>query len=139
MNLAASKAVSESSHTQDYAAAHITDGDVNSYWEAASGFPQSITVDLGRARVVGRLELALPPVADWNRRTQTISISGSRDGSSWVRLRSGRGYVFDANSAARNATGVSFTPAPVRYLKLTFSANDGWPAAQLSELTAHSS
>jgi hypothetical protein len=34
---------------------------------------------------------------------------------------------------------VTFTGASVRYLKLTFTANTGWPAGQLSELQAYNS
>jgi hypothetical protein len=34
---------------------------------------------------------------------------------------------------------VTFSAASIRYLKLTFTANTGWPAGQLSELAAYSS
>jgi hypothetical protein len=33
---------------------------------------------------------------------------------------------------------ISFAPAHVRYVRLDFTANSGWPAAQLSELGVHS-
>ncbi len=34
---------------------------------------------------------------------------------------------------------MNLTPASTRYLRLTFTANTGWPAGQLSELEAYSS
>ncbi|GLY33769.1 hypothetical protein Kisp02_71340 [Kineosporia sp. NBRC 101731] len=139
MNLAASKSVQTGGHIQDYVASNITDGDVSTYWEAEAGFPQTVTVDLGSLQTVGRLQLALPQVSDWNSRTQTIAISGSRTGSSWSQLKGAAGYSFDANSSSQNAVSTSFTQARVRYLRLTFTANSGWSAAQLSELRAHSS
>nr|WP_269326551.1 discoidin domain-containing protein [Kineosporia mesophila] len=137
--MAASKSVQTGGHVQDYVASNITDGDASTYWEAEAGFPQTVTVDLGSLQTVGRLQLALPPVSDWNSRTQTIAISGSRTGSSWSRLKGAAGYTFDANSSSQNAVSTSFTQARVRYLRLTFTANSGWSAAQLSELRAHSS
>ncbi len=34
---------------------------------------------------------------------------------------------------------ITFTAATTRYLRLTFTANSGWPAGQLSELQAYAS
>ncbi|GAB3240184.1 discoidin domain-containing protein [Kineosporia babensis] len=139
VNLAASRGVQESSHTQDYVAGNVTDGDVYSYWEATEGFPQTLTIDLGKQQTVGRFVLSLPPVADWNSRAQTISFAGSKNGSSYNRIKAPAGYTFDANSGSANTVSISTAQTRVRYLKLTFSANTGWPNAQLSELRVHSS
>ena len=46
-------------------------------------------------------------------------------------------YTF--NPSTGNTVTVTFTAASVRYLKLTFTANTGWPAGQLSELQAYAS
>jgi hypothetical protein len=139
VNLAASQPVRISSHTQDYVAANITDQDVSTYWEAAAGFPQTVTVDLGKVETVGRLVLSLPAISDWNRRTQTIAVAGSKSGSTYTRIRAAAGYTFDANAAAEDTVTVKVPSSRARYLRLTFTANDGWTSAQLSGLAAYSS
>lgn len=139
VNLARGRPVNVTSHTEIYVGQQATDGDVNSYWEGQAGFPQTLRVDLGSVTTVGRLSLSLPPVADWNRRVQTLSVHGSRDGASFTRLTGPTAYVFDANSAAHNSVVVSLSSSAQRYLELRFTANDGWKAAQLSELQVWSS
>ena len=122
-----------------YVPSNAVDGDPNSYWESANGpsvFPQTFTVDLGQVTTVGRLELDLPPLADWNRRTQTIAVLGAGDDGVYRTVVGARGYGFDA--AAGDSTGVSFSPVHIRFLRLVFTANSGWPAAQLAELRAFS-
>ena len=48
-----------------------------------------------------------------------------------------KGYGFDP--ASGNTATATFTAAPVRYVRLTFTANSGWPAGQLSELQIYAS
>jgi hypothetical protein len=88
---------------------------------------------------VGRLRLMLPASTDWNRRVQTLSVYGSRDGTTFTRLRGPVGYAFDANAGSADTVSVALSASAQRYLELRFSANDGWKAAQLSELQVHSS
>jgi hypothetical protein len=129
----------DTGHTQNYVASNAVDGDTSSYWESTdNAFPQSITVDLGATRQVGRLVLDLPPSTAWAARTQTLSVLGSTDDSSFSTLVGSSGYTFDPS------TGNTVTiPLPsgtsTRYLRLTFTANTGWPAGQLSELEAFAS
>jgi hypothetical protein len=139
VDLASAKPVTADNHAQDYVVGNVTDGDVSTYWEADPGFPQAVTVDLGSVQTVGRLELALPPVSDWNSRTQTIAVGGSRNGSSFKVLKAAAGYLFDANAASGDRVSVELSPVRTRYLRLTFTANSGWSSAQLSELEVHSS
>jgi hypothetical protein len=128
-NLALHKAVTASSYTQVYVPANAVDGDAGSYWESANNaFPQWFQVDLGAAVPVGRLVLRLP--SSWGARTQTLSVSGSTDGSTFTTLVGPAGYTF-----APNAT-VTLS-ATARYLRLNFTGNTGWPAGQLSELEAY--
>ena len=48
-------------------------------WEGARGVSsQSVTVDLGSVTDIARIVLALPPLADWNSRVQTLALYGSR-------------------------------------------------------------
>jgi hypothetical protein len=111
------------------------DGDANTYWESANNqFPQSLTVDLGRSESVGRLVLKLPPPAAWEARTQTLSVSGSTDGNGYSQVVASAGYRFDPASGNQVTIPVS---GSYRHLRLTFTGNTGWPAAQLAELEAY--
>ena len=78
----------------------------------------------------------LPPSSAWGTRTQTLSIQGSTDGSNYTTLGPSQGYTFNPRPGTPPA---SFSAATVRYVKLTFTANTGWPAGQLSELQVFTS
>lgn len=135
-NLALHKSVTETSHSDVYAAGNLVDGNPSSYWESANNaFPQSVTVDLGSAQGLKRLVLDLPPATAWGARTETIAISSSTDNASFSTLIAGTGYSFDP--ASGNAVTVTLPANTTRYLRLTFTANSGWPAGQLSELEAY--
>ena len=79
----------------------------------------------------------LPPSTAWATRTQTITVQGSTDGTNYTTLAASAAYTF--NPSTGNTATVTFTAASVRYLKLTFTANTGWPAGQLSELQVFAS
>lgn len=79
----------------------------------------------------------LPPSTSWATRTQTILIQGSTDGTNYTTLVASQGYTFDPSTG--NTVTVTFNASTVRYVKLTFTANTGWPAGQLSELQVYSS
>ncbi|WP_081973655.1 glycosyl hydrolase family 28-related protein [Kitasatospora phosalacinea] len=70
----------------------------------------------------------------WAARTQTLTVQGSTDGSSFSTLVGSAGYTFDP--ASGNTVTVNLPATPARYLRLTVTGNTGWPAAQLSELQA---
>ena len=99
--------------------------------------PSGSRSDLGSSVTVGRIVMDLPPSTAWGTRTQTITIQGSTDGSTYTTLAASAGYTF--NPATGNTVTVTFAAATVRYVKLTFTANTGWPAGQLSELQVYSS
>jgi hypothetical protein len=125
-------------HTQDYVGSNITDGNAGTYWESANGtdaFPHAISVDLGSEKKVSRVVLKLPPVADWNVRTQNITVYGAHNTTSAFGLVSAADYTF--NAATGNTVTIRFTATATRYVQLWFTANSGWPAAQLSELAAY--
>ncbi|HJP74810.1 MAG TPA: discoidin domain-containing protein [Pseudonocardiaceae bacterium] len=137
-NLALNKPVTASGTTQNYVPANAVDGNTSSYWESAdNAFPQWFQVDLGSQAGVGKIVLDLPLSSAWGTRTQTILIQGSTDGSNYSTLVASQGYTF--NPSTGNTASVTFTSATVRYVKLTFTANTGWPAGQLSELQVYSS
>jgi chitodextrinase len=127
------KSITATSTTQTYVATNANDSDVNSYWESVnSAFPQSITVDLGSAQSINQVVMKLPPSTSWGARTQTLSITGSTDNSTYSTLVGSAVYSFDPNAGSNTATA-SFAAVNARYVRLTFTANTGWPAAQLSD------
>jgi F5/8 type C domain-containing protein len=135
-DLARGKATTDSGHAQTYASGNIVDGNIGSYWESANNaFPQWVQVDLGAATTVGRVVLKLPP--SWGARTQTLALSGSTDGSSFTTLAGPATRGFDP--ATGNTVTIGLSPAPVRYLRATVTANSSWPAGQLSTLEAYPS
>ncbi len=135
-NLAQGRPATASSYTQNLVPANAVDGDASTYWESANGaFPQTFTVDLGSAQAVGELVLDLPPSSSWGARTQTLSVSGSTDGSNYSTLVGSAGYTFDP-STGNTVTVTLPSSTSTRYLRLNFTANTGWAAAQLSELQA---
>ncbi|HET6531495.1 MAG TPA: discoidin domain-containing protein, partial [Actinoplanes sp.] len=135
-NLAAGKPFSASSSTDVYGAGNAGDGNANTYWESANNaFPQWIQVDLGSAVSVNQTLLKLPPAAAWQTRTQTLTVQGSTTGSSFSTLKATAGYTF--NPASGNTVTIDFAAAPARFVRLTFTGNTGWPAAQLSELEVY--
>ena len=137
-NLAAGRPVTATSQVDVYSPTNIVDGNAGTYWESSNNsFPQSVTVDLGQARSVSRLVLKLPPAAAWATRTQTLSVLGSADGSSYSTVKASAGYTFNPSSG--NTATVSFTATSQRYLRLTFTGNTGWPAGQISEFEAYAS
>ncbi|WHT17294.1 discoidin domain-containing protein [Crossiella sp. CA-258035] len=136
VNVAQGKAISASSHVHDLAAARAVDGNADSYWESANhAFPQEITVDLGATHQVNRVTLALPPSPAWGARTQTATILGSANGSGYTELAASRGYAFDPGSG--NTATANFAATGVRYLRVRFTGNTGWPAGQLAELRVY--
>ena len=52
--------------------------------------------------------------------------------TNYTTLAPSQGYTFDP--ASGNTATATFTAANVRYVKLTVTANTGWPAGQLSEV-----
>ncbi|MGN9908636.1 discoidin domain-containing protein [Phytohabitans sp. LJ34] len=135
-NLAAGRPATASSQTQSYGPGNAVDGNAGSYWESANNaFPQWIQVDLGSALTVGRVVLKLPPPAAWAARTQTLSVQGGTNGSTFTTLVAPGGRVFDP--ASGNTVTLTFPAASVRYLRVHITANTGWPAGQLSEVEAY--
>ena len=135
VDLALHRPVTATSYAQVYQPANATDGSTSTYWEGAQGvFPQSVTVDLGSVTDIARIVLALPPLADWNSRVQTLALYGSRTSatSAFTIVPAAR-YTFNAATNDDEVT-ISFAPTDTRYVTVYFTANSGWPAAQLAEI-----
>ncbi|SBT44087.1 discoidin domain-containing protein [Micromonospora narathiwatensis] len=133
-NLALGRSATASSANGAYTAGNLTDGNAGSYWESANNsFPQWAQVDLGTAQTVDQVVLKLP--TGWESRTQTLSVQGSTDGSSFTTVVGSAGQTF--NPANGNTVTLTFAGATARYVRVAITANTGWPAAQLAELEVY--
>ena len=137
-NLAQGRPVSAGGSTQNYAPGNAVDGNTSSYWESPSNaFPQWLQVDLGATTAVRTAVLDLPPATAWSTRTETLQVQGSTDGSTFSTLVGSAGYTFDP-ATGNTATVTLPAGTSTRYLRLSFTGNTGWPAAQLSEVQVFS-
>jgi hypothetical protein len=123
-NLAAGRPATASSSNGGFVPANGTDGSAASYWESAGAFPAWYQVDLGDTYDVSRIVLRLP--AGWGARTQTVSVEGG-SGSS----------VCTFDPATGNSATLTVPGLRTRYVRITFTANTGWPAAQLSQIEVY--
>jgi hypothetical protein len=133
-NLALNEPVTASSYYEDYVPSNVTDGNTSTYWESTdgAGYPQTITVNLGAVQSVGSIVLDLPPASDWTTRTETLSVLGSTNGSTFTQIVASAGYTFNPDSG--NTVTITLpSDTTAQYLELDFTANTGWDAAQLSE------
>jgi hypothetical protein len=129
-NLAAGKPTAESSHTDVFPSGNSTDGNQSTYWESANNaFPQWVQVDLGSSQSASRIVLQLP--STWGARTETLSVLGSTNGTTFGTIVGSAGYTF--NPGSNNTVTITFTATSQRFFRLNFTANTGWPAGQVSE------
>ncbi|MNO23186.1 Chitinase A1 precursor [compost metagenome] len=133
-NLAAGKPAAESGHADVYHASNVTDGNVATYWESTNNaFPGWVQVDLGSAVQIDQVVLKLP--SGWESRSQTLSVQGSTNGSSFTDLKASASYTFDPSAA--NTVTINLTSASARYVRIQITANTAWPAGQLSEVEVY--
>ncbi|WP_234018847.1 MULTISPECIES: discoidin domain-containing protein [unclassified Streptomyces] len=137
-NLAKGRPATATGSVDVYTPGKAVDGDANTYWESANNaFPQALTVDLGSAQAVRRVVLKLPPATAWAARTQTLSVQGGTDGSSFSTLAASKGYRFDPATGNTVTVTLPDSAPATRYLRVQVTANTGWPAGQLSEVEAY--
>jgi hypothetical protein len=136
-NLALNAAVTASSYYETYVPSNVTDGDtsdLSNYWESddGAGYPQTITVNLGSVQSIGSITLDLPDATDWTTRTETLSVLGSDNDSTFSQIVASAGYTF--NPSTGNTVTISLpSGTSAQYVELSFTANTGWDAAQLSQ------
>ncbi|HEY3753461.1 MAG TPA: choice-of-anchor D domain-containing protein, partial [Pseudonocardiaceae bacterium] len=133
-NLAQGQPATASSSYETYVASNVTDGNTSTYWESSDGaaWPQTVTVDLGSTQSIGSVTLDLPPSSAWSTRTETLSVLGSTNGTTFSQLVGSAGYTF--NPSTGNTVTISLPSGTSdRYVELSFTGNTGWTAAQLSE------
>lgn len=130
-NLAIGKDVTASGYNDVYVASNVKDQNQGTYWESSNNaFPQWIQVNLGNAEDVDQVVLKVPAV--WETRTQTLSIQGSMNGTDFSTIVDSAAYTF--NPTTGNAVTITFPSTNTQYVRIHFTANTGWSAAQLSEL-----
>jgi F5/8 type C domain/Abnormal spindle-like microcephaly-assoc'd, ASPM-SPD-2-Hydin len=132
-NLALHAPITASSFTQTYVATNANDGNTTTYWEGVNGaWPTMLTVDLGSSRAIASVVLDLPPATSWSTRTQTLSILGSTDNSTWTTVVGSATYTF--NPATGNTATITLPAGSTdRYVRLSFTANSVQNGAQVSE------
>jgi hypothetical protein len=133
-NLALGATMSATSSASGYPATNANDGNTSTYWESLDGsaYPQSLTANLGQSLSLGSVTLTLPPSSAWATRTETLSVLGSGNGTSWTTLVSSAGYTF--NPSTGNTVSITLPAGSnYQYLELSFTGNTGWSAAQVSE------
>ncbi|WP_316743640.1 discoidin domain-containing protein [Streptomyces sp. MK7] len=133
-NLAAGRTLTASSHTQVYAPANANDGNRATYWESDNNaLPQWLQADLASSVRVNRVVLRLP--AGWDRRSQTLRIQGSANGTDFTDLTATQAYTFDP--ASGNSVSIAFDATTTRYVRVLVTANSVQPGAQVSELEVY--
>jgi hypothetical protein len=133
-NLSLGATATSSSIASGFPASNVNDGNPRSYWESLNGaaFPQWVDLNFGSVQNVGHVTLRLPPLATWATRTETLSVQVSTDGTTYTTVVPSAGYIF--NPATGNTVNFSLpVGTTARNVRLVFTANTGWPAAQLSE------
>ncbi|MBQ1011455.1 discoidin domain-containing protein, partial [Micromonospora sp. M51] len=133
-DLAAGRSTAASSQGSGFPSGNAVDSNVGSYWESANGaFPHWWQVDLGANHQVNKLVVRLP--AGWGARTQTITVQGSVDGSSFSTIAAASAFTFDP--ATGNAVTRTLPPPTSRHIRLSIAGNTGWPAGQLSQVEVY--
>ncbi|MGW7242734.1 discoidin domain-containing protein [Streptomyces sp. NPDC054804] len=129
-NAAADARTKAGSARAAHAAANVTDGDTDTYWQAGKKSAQWVQTDLGRTERVRQVVLRLPE--QWQTRKQTLALQGSADGKSFATLKSSAQYVFSPGNG--NTVKVSFPATLARYVRADFSANSVAATGQLAEM-----
>ena len=133
-NLALNAPVTASSYTQSYVPANAVDGNTSTYWEANNGaWPSTITVNLGSVQTLGSITIDLPPSTAWSTRTQTLSVLGSTNGSSFTTLVGSATYTW--NPSTGNTVTIQLPSGTSdQYVELSLTANSVQNGAQASEI-----
>ncbi|WP_374121383.1 discoidin domain-containing protein [Paenibacillus sp. LHD-117] len=136
-NLALGKTVTASGHADVYTAGNVNDNNQGTYWESTNNaFPQWIQVDLGSSVSIDQIVLKLP--SGWGTRTQTLTVQGSTNGSSFTNIVGSAAYTFNP-AVSNNTVTINFAAASTRYVRLNITANTGWQAGQISEFEIYGS
>jgi hypothetical protein len=84
---------------------------------------------LGSARSASRVVLQLS--AGRGARTRTLALGGSTDGTAFTTLKPAAAYTFYPGT--KNTVTLTFPAVTQRSFRVAVTANNGWPAGQVSE------
>lgn len=130
-NIAAGHRTAASSAGSGRDAGNIADGEQSTYWEGSgSSLPQWVQSDLGKVTRIDQVTLKLP--ADWKSRSQTLSLQGSADGTSFTTLKTSAAYTFAPGSS--NKVTISVPATRARFVRANITANSASENGQLAEL-----
>lgn len=132
-NLAAGKPVTASSSHDGYPASNTTDSNTDTYWEGL-GFPASLTLDLGQATTVARVQLKLS--SGWGTRVQNFQVLASNDATTFTPLTPATDYTFDP-TANNNTITIPIPTTTTRYIQIIGNTNNGATSPQIAELEVY--
>ena len=138
-SLSFGKAVTGTEHEDVYNINNLTDGIPTTYYEGKKGvFPAEIIINLGDSYQIKYINLHLPPLMQWESRTQVISFYTSTDGVNYSLIIANKSCLFDPLTG--NVVEIILDqPVACQYLKLIVSSNtaSGGEGAQLSEISVY--
>ncbi|MHB8130495.1 MAG: discoidin domain-containing protein [Mobilitalea sp.] len=138
VNAAVGKKVEASSFNDVYDSRKATDGDSAgaSYWEGKSDYPNTLTVDLESPTKIQTVRLTLSPLAIWGKRTQTVALNISADGTTFEELVGSKQYTFDPDTG--NEVQITFDETEARFVQLVITQNTGAGGGQIAEFEIYS-
>ncbi len=114
--------------------ANAVDGNTSTYWEGANGaWPTTFTANLGAVHSLSSVNILLPPSSAWSTRTQTLSVLGSNNDTTFNTIVGSATYTW--NPSTGNTVTISL-PAGTsyQYVQFSFTANNAQNGAQASEI-----
>jgi F5/8 type C domain/Glycosyl hydrolases family 28 len=137
-SLTFNKAVIDATEHEDvYVVGNVTDGNPMTYFESKKGvFPAIIAIDMADIYDIKYINLYLPPLMQWETRTQNFAVLVSNDGINYTEVVADQGYTF--NPRTGNIVEIELPEAvEAQYVKFVFSANNapGGVGAQISEIS----
>jgi len=136
-SLTFNKPVEATPHEDVYEAKNIVDGNFYTYYESKKGvWPAEVMIDLKEEATIQVINLHLPPLLQWDKREQSISIHSSLDGVTFQEIVEETKYEFDPKR--NNIVTIKLNePVTCRYVKFMFTSNTSEYGAQISEITIY--
>jgi len=118
-NAALGTTVSSSVYAADEEPQALTDGDPDTVWRGRT--PAEVTIDLGKLLKLTRIDLHLP-INYRTARTQTLSISVSKDGGNAITVIEPAPVIFQRSNENMSTFDLKGTEA--RYVTISFEESD---------------
>ncbi len=137
-NVAVGKGIKANAFNDVYNAEKANDGNTDgaSYWEGTKDYPNTLTVDLENPTKINAIRVALNPLAIWGKRTQTIAVKISADGTTFADLIGTTQYTFDPDTG--NEIQLTFAETEARFVQLEITENSGAGGGQVAEFEVYS-